>query len=59
MTVDATPATAPSRHPPRAASEAPRAFFNLDALEMRYDPFPIGSVRPLMDEARYTELLDY
>lgn len=34
-----------------------RDFFRYDRLQLRYDPFPIGLVRPLMDAADYRELL--
>lgn len=32
-------------------------FFHYDHLRLRYDPFPIGLARPLMDPADYRELL--
>lgn len=35
-----------------------RFEFNVDRLELRYDPFPIGVARPLFDDAFYSELLD-
>ena len=34
-----------------------RDFFHYDHLRLRYDPFPIGLARPLMDPADYRELL--
>lgn len=34
-----------------------RDFFRYDHLRLRYDPFPIGLARPLMDPADYRELL--
>lgn len=35
-----------------------RFEFNIDRLELRYDPFPIGVARPLFDDAFHTELLE-
>jgi hypothetical protein len=35
-----------------------RAFFRYDRLALRYDPFPIGIARPLMDDGLYRELVD-
>ena len=34
------------------------AFFRYDHLMMRYQPFPIGLARPLVDEATYREMVD-
>ena len=34
-----------------------RAFFEYDQLVLRYDPYPIGIARPLMDDALYRELV--
>ena len=34
-------------------------FFNYDNLKMRYEPYPIGLVRPLMDENTYPEFADH
>ena len=31
--------------------------FRYDSLQFRYEPFPIGLARPLMDEAHYREML--
>ena len=33
-------------------------FFSIDGLQLRYDPFPIGLVKPLMKEEIYTQLAD-
>lgn len=33
-------------------------YFSYDHLQFKYDPFPIGLARPLMDEATYKELVD-
>ena len=33
-------------------------YFSYDNLRFRYEPFPIGIARPLMDETLYKELLD-
>lgn len=33
-------------------------YISYDHLTLRYDPFPIGLARPLMDESLYRELLD-
>jgi hypothetical protein len=33
-------------------------YFSYDHLQLRYEPFPIGIARPLMDDALYGELLD-
>ena len=33
-------------------------YFSYDNLQLRYEPFPIGIARPLMDEAIYRQLLD-
>lgn len=35
-----------------------RAFFRYDRLSLRYEPFPIGIARPLMDEGLYRELVE-
>jgi len=34
------------------------AMFSFDNLEFRYDPFPIGTARPLMDADLYREFVD-
>lgn len=34
-----------------------RSFFDFSNLELRYDPFPIGLAKPVMDEALYGELV--
>ncbi len=33
-------------------------FFSYDHLQFRYEPFPIGLARPLMEESLYGELVD-
>ncbi len=33
-------------------------YFSYDHLEFKYEPFPIGLARPLMDETTYKELVD-
>jgi hypothetical protein len=33
-------------------------YFSYEHLQMRYEPFPIGVARPVMDEALYQDLLD-
>jgi hypothetical protein len=33
-------------------------FFNYDHLDFRYEPFPIGLARPLMDARGYQDMLD-
>ena len=33
-------------------------FFSIDGLQLRYDPFPIGLVKPLMKPEIYTQLAD-
>ena len=33
-------------------------YFSYEHLQMRYEPFPIGVARPIMEEALYRELLD-
>lgn len=33
-------------------------MFNYDHLDLRYDPFPIGLAKPLMDEGTYNSMLD-
>lgn len=33
-------------------------YFSYDHLEFRYEPFPIGIAKPLMDESVYSQLLD-
>lgn len=35
----------------------PRSFFDFASLELRYDPFPIGLAKPVMDAALYAELV--
>lgn len=35
-----------------------KAFFDYDNFVFRYEPFPIGAVAPLMDEATYDEFID-
>lgn len=35
-----------------------RAFFAYDCLALRYEPYPIGLARPLMDESLYRELVE-
>lgn len=35
-----------------------RAFSRYDGLSLRYEPYPIGLARPLMDERLYRELVD-
>jgi len=32
-------------------------FFNLDSLQMRYEPFPIGLAQPLMEQGTYDQLV--
>jgi hypothetical protein len=34
-------------------------LFNYDHLQLRYEPFPIGVAKPLMDEAHYREMLEH
>lgn len=34
------------------------ALFNYKHLKLRYEPFPIGVARPVMDEASYRDMLD-
>jgi len=33
-------------------------FFSFEHLELRYEPFPIGVAKPLMEQAAYQEFLD-
>lgn len=33
-------------------------YFSYEHLQLRYEPFPIGVARPLMDESLYAEMLD-
>ncbi|MCL4683371.1 hypothetical protein KJ059_01315 [Myxococcota bacterium] len=35
-----------------------RNFFSYDKLALRYDPFPIGLARPLIEDGLYRELVD-
>ena len=35
-----------------------RAFFSWDHLQMRYEPFPIGLARPLVDAETYREMVE-
>jgi hypothetical protein len=36
----------------------PPVYFSYQNLKLRYEPFPIGLIRPLMDESLYERLLD-
>jgi hypothetical protein len=33
-------------------------FFSYEHLQLRYEPFPIGLAKPIMDESTYNELVD-
>ena len=35
-----------------------RAFFDLSSLDLRYEPFPIGFAKPVIDDSTYDELVD-
>jgi hypothetical protein len=49
------PAPAPAA--PVGASRNGTGMFNYDHLELRYDPFPIGLAKPLVEADRYAEML--
>jgi hypothetical protein len=42
-----------------AAPSANGALFRFDQARFRYDPYPIGIIAPVLNEAIYTELLDH
>jgi hypothetical protein len=35
-----------------------RSFFNFDTLELRYQPYPIGFAKPVIDEGTYAAMVD-
>ncbi len=55
MATTIDPAATPA--PPPMSPGRRTGMFSYDHLELRYDPFPIGLAKPLVDADRYAEML--